>query len=82
MGSLGVMDYLIMLNAVARRYKQHGINTSMAMIVRSIDISHITNDRGDNAPRGMNMNATGMGASATNLMGQTNRTKGTHSFFQ
>ena len=74
------MDYLIMLNTVARTYKQHGINTSMAMIVRSIDISHITNDRGDNAPR--NMNATGFGATATNLMGQTNRTKNTHSFFQ
>ena len=37
-----------MLLRVDKTYRQHGINASMAMITNSLDISNITNDKGEN----------------------------------
>ena len=42
------MDIQIMLLRVDKTYRRHGINASMAMITNSLDISNITNDKGEN----------------------------------
>ena len=49
------MDIEIMLLRVDKTYRQHGINASMAMITNSLDISNITNDKGENYDEDMNL---------------------------
>ena len=41
------LDHEIMLLRVDKTYRSYGINCSMASVVNAIDISNITNDRGD-----------------------------------
>ena len=44
-----------MLLRVDNTYRQHGITHSMAMIANSLDISNITNDKGENYDENMDV---------------------------